>query len=107
MLCVTLILILSPLHGIVHTIVPIFLPWYVCVRMTWFVYVQVNSDGEAMVEVVDGWLARLYPNTPTWREIADVVEQIGHHQLSQSIKQVHVTGGREKHCQYIKLARVS
>ena len=24
------------------------------------VCVQVNSDGEAMVEVVDGWLARLY-----------------------------------------------
>ena len=57
------------------------------------VCVQVNSDGEAMVEVVDGWLARLYPNTPTWREVADLVEQIGHHQLSHSIKQVYVTGG--------------
>ena len=61
-----------------------------------YVCVQVNSGGEAMVEVVDGWLARLYPNTPTWREIADVVEQIGHHQLSQSIKQVYVTGGGER-----------
>ena len=62
------------------------------------VCVQVNSDGEAMVEVVDGWLARLYPNTPTWREIADVAEQIGHHQLSQSIKQVYVTGGGRESC---------
>ena len=62
------------------------------------VCVQVNSDGEAMVEVVDRWLARLYPNTPTWREIADVVEQIGHHQLSQSIKQVYVTGGGREPC---------
>ena len=57
------------------------------------VCVQVNSDVEAMVEVVDGWLARLYPNTPTWREVADLVEQIGHHQLSHSIKQVYLTGG--------------
>ena len=61
-----------------------------------YVCVQVNSDGEAMVEMVDGWLARLYPNTPTWREIADVVEQIGHHQLSHSIKQVYVTGEGER-----------
>ena len=65
------------------------------------VCVQVNSDGEAMVEVVDGWLARRYPNTPTWREIADVVEQIGYHQLSHSIKQVYVTGGGENHHPYV------
>ena len=45
-----------------------------------------------MVEVVDGWLNKLYPKTPTWREIADVVEHIGHSSLADSIRQVYVTG---------------
>ena len=45
-----------------------------------------------MVEVVDGWLAKLYPRTPTWRAIADVVEHIGHSSLADSIRQVYVTG---------------
>ena len=44
------------------------------------------------MEVVDGWLAKLYPRTPTWREIADVVEHIGHSSLADSIRQVYVTG---------------
>ena len=44
------------------------------------------------MEVVDGWLAKLYPKTPTWREIADVVEHIGHSSLADSIRQVYVTG---------------
>ena len=39
-----------------------------------------------------GWPDSIYPNTPTWREIADLMEQIGHHQLSQSIKQAYFTG---------------
>ena len=45
-----------------------------------------------MVEVVDGWLAKLYPNKPTWREIADVVESIGHGSLADSIREVYTTG---------------
>ena len=44
------------------------------------------------MEVVDGWLTKLYPRTPTWREIADVVEHIGHSSLADSIRQVYVTG---------------
>ena len=44
------------------------------------------------MEVVDGWLTKLYPRTPTWREIADVVEHIGHSNLADSIRQVYVTG---------------
>ena len=28
------------------------------------------------MEVVDGYLAKLYSRTPIWREIADVVEHI-------------------------------
>ena len=58
---------------------------------------QVNSDSEAMVEVVDSWLAKLYPKAPTWREIADVVEHIDHSSLANSIRQVYITGeGRRK-----------
>ena len=45
-----------------------------------------------MVEVVDGWLAKLHPNKPTWREIADVVESIGHHDLAHSLRQVYISG---------------
>ena len=44
------------------------------------------------MEVVDGWLAKLYPRIPTWREIAAVVEHIGHSSLADSIRQVYVTG---------------
>ena len=51
-----------------------------------------NNDHEGMIEVVDAWLAKLYPKRPTWREVADVVEQIGHVVLSRSLRQVYVTG---------------
>ena len=51
-----------------------------------------GSESEAMVEVVDGWLAKLHPNKPTWREIADVVESIGHHNLAHSLRQVYISG---------------
>ena len=51
-----------------------------------------GSESEAMVEVVDGWLAKLHPNKPTWREIADVVESIGHHDLAHSLRQVYISG---------------
>ena len=44
------------------------------------------------MEVVDGWLVKLYPKVPTWGEIADVVEKIGHDNLAQSIRQVYTTG---------------
>ncbi|CAI8021276.1 hypothetical protein GBAR_LOCUS12638 [Geodia barretti] len=52
----------------------------------------VGSEYEAMVEVVDGWLANLHPNKPTWREIADVVDTIGHHDLAHSLRQVYISG---------------
>ena len=51
-----------------------------------------GSESEAMVEVVDGWLANLHPNKPTWREIADVVDSIGHHDLAHSLRQVYISG---------------
>ena len=60
------------------------------------VSLQVGSESDAMVEVVDGWLAQLHPNKPTWREIADVVDSIGHHDLALSLRQVYVSG--DLHC---------
>ena len=51
-----------------------------------------SNDREGMIEVVDAWLAKLYPKKPTWREVADIVEQIGHVELSRSLRQVYVTG---------------
>ena len=51
-----------------------------------------GSESDAMVEVVDGWLAQLHPNKPTWREIADVMDSIGHHDLARSLRQVYVSG---------------
>ena len=47
-----------------------------------------------MVEVVDGWLSQLYPKKPTWNEIADAVESIGHKNLADSIRDVYNTGQR-------------
>ena len=51
-----------------------------------------GSESEAMVEVVDGWLANLHPNKPTWREIADVVDSIGHYDLAHSLREVYISG---------------
>lgn len=48
------------------------------------------------MEVVDGWLVKLYPKVPTWGEIADVVEKIGHDNLAHSIRQVYITGEQTK-----------
>ena len=45
-----------------------------------------------MVEVVDWWLTQLYPNKPTWRDLADVVDSIGHNDLALSLRQVYVSG---------------
>ena len=59
------------------------------------------------MEVVDGWLAKLYPRTPTWREIADVVEHIGHSSLADSIRQVYVTGEtRRNFCAYLRTYQI-
>ena len=44
------------------------------------------------MEVVDGWLRKLYPKVPTWKEIADLVEQTGHRNLAYSLRQVYNTG---------------
>jgi hypothetical protein len=55
-------------------------------------YVGSESESDAMIEVVDGWLANLHPNKPTWREIADVVDSIGHHDLAGSLRQVYISG---------------
>ena len=57
---------------------------------------QVSTDSEAMVEVVDNWLAKVYPKKPTWREIADAVETVGHHKLADSLRQVYITGEYDK-----------
>ena len=57
-----------------------------------YVHLQMSSDAEAMIEVVDRWLAKLYPQKPRWKEVADVVEEIGHKLLACSLKQVYVTG---------------
>ncbi|CAI8020406.1 hypothetical protein GBAR_LOCUS12213 [Geodia barretti] len=55
-------------------------------------YVGSESESDAMIEVVDGWLANLHPNKPTWRDIADVVDSIGHHDLAHSLRQVYISG---------------
>ena len=45
-----------------------------------------------MIEIVDNWLSRYYPKTPTWKEIADVVEQLEYAELANSLRQVYITG---------------
>ena len=58
-----------------------------------------SSEHDAMVEVVDGWLRKLYPKVPTWREIAGVVEGLGYSNLAYCLRQVYVTGECESCCQ--------
>ena len=68
-----------------------------CDSLSLCLCVQVGSESEAMVEVVDGWLALLHPNKPTWREIAYVVDSIGHTHLAHSLRQVYLSGDCAAH----------
>ena len=45
-------------------------------------------DQECMVEMLDYWL-RHHPDQPTWKEIADAVEDIHDYNLAKSIKGVY------------------
>ena len=51
------------------------------------------SPSECIVEVLDYWL-RNQPNhqIPTWRDVANILEEIGFHQLAESILNVYQTG---------------
>ena len=46
------------------------------------------SDEECMVEMLDYWL-RHHPDQPTWKEIADAIEDIQDYDLAKSIKGVY------------------
>ena len=45
-------------------------------------------EQEYMVEMLDYWL-RHHPDQPTWKEIADAIEDIHDHNLARSIKGVY------------------
>lgn len=45
-------------------------------------------DRECMVEMLDYWL-RHHPDQPTWKEIADAIEDIHDYLLAKSIKGVY------------------
>ena len=45
-------------------------------------------DQECMVEMLDYWL-RHHPDQPTWKEIADAIEDIHDYNLARSIKGVY------------------
>ena len=46
---------------------------------------------ECIVEVFDQWL-KSHPTKPTWRNVADVLNDIGLHQLAEDILKVYETG---------------
>lgn len=45
-------------------------------------------DQDCMVEMLDYWL-RNHPDQPTWKEIADAIEDIHDYLLAKSIKEVY------------------
>ena len=49
------------------------------------------SDDECIVKVFDQWL-KSHPTKPTWSNVADVLNDIGLHQLANNIMKVYETG---------------
>ena len=49
------------------------------------------SEDECIVEVFDQWL-KSHPTKPTWRNVADVLNDIGLQQLANDIMKVYDTG---------------
>ena len=49
------------------------------------------SDDECIVEVFDQWF-KSHPTKPTWSNVADVLNDIGLHQLASDIMKVYETG---------------
>ena len=54
------------------------------------------SEDECIVEVFDQWL-KSHPTKPTWRNVADVLNDIGLQQLAKDIRKVYQTGIYNKH----------
>ena len=51
-----------------------------------------HHEAECMIEVADYWL-RNHRDQPTWKELADVVEDIQDYELARSINAVYYTTG--------------
>ena len=49
------------------------------------------SPDECIVEICDQWL-KSQPNKPTWRDVANVVREIGFYQLANDIMMAYKTG---------------
>ena len=49
------------------------------------------STDECIVEVFDQWL-KSHPTQPTWKDVAEVLTDIGLHQLAEDILKVYETG---------------
>ena len=49
------------------------------------------SPDECIVEVCDQWL-KSQPNNPTWRDVANVVKEIGLYELANNILMAYETG---------------
>ena len=57
------------------------------------VYIKsVQNDREAMAQVIHEWVLKTDPVMPTWNNVADLIQYIGHFNLANSLRQVYVTG---------------
>ena len=61
-------------------------------------YIGYSSD-QCLVEILDHWLRSRHHGhkEPTWREIAQALNEIGLHELSNKITQVYITGVLQLH----------
>ena len=67
-------------------------------KMTLDEYSQYPEE-ECIVEVLDKWL-RNHTGTPTWREVAEILRNIGLSRLGNDIDEVYTTG-KKKYARYI------
>ena len=45
-----------------------------------------------MAQVIHEWVLKTDPVMPTWNDVADLIQYIGHFNLANSLRQVYVTG---------------
>ena len=50
-------------------------------------------EEQCLVELLDHWL-RNHPDQPTWKELADAMEDISDYQLANSIRKVYDLAGK-------------
>lgn len=55
------------------------------------------SNEDCLVEILDYWLKH-HPDQPTWKEVADALEEMQDYELAESILQIYDKRGDSQIC---------